>query len=130
MTEKLGNDLHHNLYSFCIFKSVIYTQYQTIRRSTCNIHGFNRLNQMRCFDFDYTCHMEICGFEACNSSRPGLLNALPVELYDGAISCFDIYYILTPLLLLLLHNTHKKSFRFKYKSDLHPCGFFYWKIYT
>jgi len=65
------------------------------------------------------------GFEACNSSKPGLLNPLPVELYEAAISCFDIYEILRPLLLFLLQNTHKKSCKFKYKNGLHPCRFFF-----
>jgi hypothetical protein len=69
----------------------------------------------------------MCGFEACNSYKPGLLNALPVERYEATNSCFDIYEILPPLLLFLLHNTHKKSCKFKYKSGLHPCGVFFIK---
>jgi hypothetical protein len=54
---------------------------------------------MRCFDFDYTFHLQMCGFEACNSFKPGLLNALPIELYEASSAYFDIYEILPPLLL-------------------------------
>lgn len=75
---------------------------------------------MRCFDFGYIFHLQMCGFEARNSSKPGLLNALPVELYEAAISCFGIYEILRQLLLFLLRNTHEKSCKFKYKNGLHP----------
>jgi len=49
---------------------------------------------MRCFDFGYIFNLQMCGFEACNSSNPGLLSPLPVELYEAAISGFDIYEIL------------------------------------
>jgi hypothetical protein len=83
---------------------------------------------MTSFNFDYTFHLQIYGFEECNSSKPGLPNILPVEINEAALSCLDVYEVSPSLLLFLFHNTRKKSCKFKYKEYFTSLWFYSLKI--